>query len=231
MTKIFAIDYDGTFRVDEEQTRKNAEAFKDLRKTNNKIAFATGRPVNFIKNVEAKFDIDVDYYVCANGARVETKNGEIIFDSKIEDNDTNDIAKYIEKNINRIKVFDCTDGVNYYYEEVKKNMNAYTITPCKKEELHIMVSELKQLTNLDVFPSRTVLHIVNKDIDKTNAIKKVVNREKIEKDKVYVIGDSGNDYDMIKAFDGYTLEVANEENKKIAKKIYKNVAEFIEENK
>ena len=51
----------------------------------------------------------------------------------------------------------------------------------------------------------------------------------MSKENIFTIGDSYNDIEMIKNFNGYCVNNAKEEIKKISQKQYKSVSKLIEE--
>ena len=73
-----------------------------------------------------------------------------------------------------------------------------------------------------------IIDIVSKNAGKEKAINKLLQILNIEKEQVISIGDGRNDIDMIKEYNGYSMETAEEEVKEVASKIFKNISEALE---
>jgi hypothetical protein len=72
------------------------------------------------------------------------------------------------------------------------------------------------------------VNICPSGVTKASGVREYAKIMSVSAENVYTIGDSYNDLDMIKAFNGYTLENGAGEVKKAAKGIYKGVWELIE---
>ena len=73
------------------------------------------------------------------------------------------------------------------------------------------------------------LCIKNKDVSKSKGIEFLANYLNIDKDDIYVIGDSDNDYEMIYDYHGVCVENATDSIKKISKHIYKKISDYLKE--
>lgn len=73
-----------------------------------------------------------------------------------------------------------------------------------------------------------IVDIVSINAGKENAIKKILDILNIEKEQVVTIGDGRNDIDMIKEYNGYSMETAEMDVKKASSKIFKSVADALQ---
>ena len=72
-----------------------------------------------------------------------------------------------------------------------------------------------------------IVDIVSKNAGKENAIKKILDILNIEKGQVVTIGDGRNDIEMIKEYNGYSMETEEEDVKKSASKIFESIADAL----
>ena len=63
---------------------------------------------------------------------------------------------------------------------------------------------------------------------KAKSVQKLAKSNKINKNNIYAIGDSYNDYDTIKSFNGYAMENAKPEIKEISIEVLPSVSSLIE---
>ena len=73
------------------------------------------------------------------------------------------------------------------------------------------------------------IEIISSKTNKSNAIRLLTQKFKIDDKNIYTIGDGFSDIEMVKDFNGYCMEESVEELKKVAIKEYKSVSELITE--
>ena len=76
-------------------------------------------------------------------------------------------------------------------------------------------------------PNFSYLCVKPKGISKASAINYIRKKHKIKKEDVYTIGDSSNDYEMIKNYHGSCISNSFPEIIKISKKSYKSIDDYI----
>ena len=72
------------------------------------------------------------------------------------------------------------------------------------------------------------VEIISSKCNKAKSVEKIAKAKKISKKNIYAIGDSYNDLDMIKKFNGYTMENGKDELKKISLEIFSSVSQLID---
>ena len=75
----------------------------------------------------------------------------------------------------------------------------------------------------------SIVEIVSAKAGKEKSIRKLLQLLNIPSEQVITIGDGRNDIAMIKEFNGYSMETADEEVKQVASKIFKSVGDMIEQ--
>jgi len=224
--KLLVSDYDNTFHIKDCDMDKNIEKVEEFRK-NNLFVIATGRSYESYKGEKEKFNIETDYLVINHGATI-LKNDEIIYNKSIDENAKEKLIKDLE--LDSAEYFYCYKG------KEKVDINEIDITKIlidyKDHDTAIRIRNLikekysNKLKNFH-FTTYNSVEIVANDVDKSIVVDII---EKLEKPgNIYVIGDNHNDYLMIKNYNGTCTGVAIEEVKQIAKKVYENVSDYIDE--
>ncbi len=195
-----------------------------------------GRSKTSVEGVIEKYNIPYDYIISNNGAVIYNKNMEKIYDKSISSNVSTKILDYLETKENiEVFLYDDDDKIKYHNQELLK----IRIRTPYYELGQIIEDEVNSIFKNDViahsaFPGMyydnqdfVIIDIVSKDAGKEKAIKKLLEILNIEKEQVVTVGDGRNDIKMIKEYNGYSMETAEEEAKKSASKIFESIAELL----
>ena len=100
-----------------------------------------------------------------------------------------------------------------------------------KKDRSGMIEDIRLLSKLYDTGITTVMnkiaYIRRYGINKTTMIEEVRKRENIDKDNVYTIGDSHNDYEMIRDYNGYTLPWAKRKLKDVSAGVVPSVRSLV----
>lgn len=239
--QIVFSDYDGTIYITEEDMTRNVNAIKEYRSLGGKFVIITGRSTVSINKVIKKYDISYDYIISNNGAVIFNSDMVKIYEQPISKEVSSKILEYLKLKENKqnieISLYDENDKVQDYEKELLKirvKTSDYKLAQNIENDINnIFKNDVKAHS---AFPSMyyddqnfVVVDIVSKNAGKEKAIKRLLEILEIEKEQVVTIGDGRNDIDMIKEYKGYSMETAEEEVKKSASKIFKTVADILEE--
>ena len=250
--KIFVSDYDMTLCINYEVDKKVIKAIKKWRKNGNIFVIATGRnKLSILEQIE-KNNIEVDYIILNNGALIIDRNRNIILKEEIDKNDAMEVINYLYNsyegsieiaNENQIFSIIPKKGEHNLPFRVDKKItieeakNITNITQINKISPDVNKTEIIQdeinnkFKTVIAYGNITTIDIVKANISKATGIK---NLENILKDKniekILVAGDSNNDIDMIKKYDGYVQINAKEHIKKITNKYFNLISDIIEVN-
>lgn len=230
-------DYDGTIYITEENMKKNIKAIKEYRNYGGKFVIVTGRSKTSVSNVIKQYGIPYDYIISNNGAVVFNNDMEKIYEQAISIDISSKIVEYLKEKKNiEIFFFDDEDKVKYHNQELLKiriRTSEYELAQTIEDEINSIFKD--DVKAHSAFPGMyydnhdfVIVDIVSKNAGKENAIKKLLDILNIEKEQVITIGDGRNDIGMIKEYNGYSMETAEEEVKKSASKIFKSVADALE---
>lgn len=228
MTKLLVSDYDKTFYINDLDIKNNIKLIEKFRKNGNIFIIATGRSYYDFKKKKDKYNIKYDYAFLNHGATIIDKYDNVLYNFSINE-DINDIKNYLEldKSINHFCCSELESRVDFNHENITKIAIRYFPL--------VNISKIKdnldnKFSNINSYlVSSNMLEIISNKIDKSLAIKLLINDLNIDKKNVYTIGDSYTDIKMIKEYNGYTMNNSIKELKEIAIKEYKSVSNLIKE--
>lgn len=224
--KILASDFDETiyFPDNKEVNEKNIESIKKFISNGNIFCIITGRNYTDLKQLLNKNNIPYSYLICEDGAKIFNNVDYCLDTILLEEREIKEIIPILEE----IKCdYYLDDGYNkteYYNDCVKIVVNC-----TDEEEKNKIVKIIKDKVDIHIYASRTHVNIIHKTVNKENAVKKLFNLEHLDYNKLYVIGDNDNDYEMIKAFNGVVIKKHHKKLDELNKKEYDTLSDYIEE--
>ena len=223
--KILASDFDNTiyFPDNDELTKENIESIKKFITKGNIFCIITGRNYTDLKVYLNKYNIPYSYLICEDGGKIFNNMDYCIDTTYLDEDDVNRVKKILNE-------IDCDyyldDGYNKteYLKDVVK-----IVVNCKNEQEKEKIVELvKSKINVHIYASRTHVNIINKTVNKKYALNKLIELEDL-KEKIYVIGDNDNDYEMLESFNGGVIKKHHQVLDKLKKKEYTTLGDYIEE--
>lgn len=233
--KLFVTDYDGTLYKDDSLI-KNIDMLKKLKKNDIKIMISTGRSYPSIKNQVDLYKIPYDFLSCADGSIIYDEKGKILKMFEMDNKIIKPFQDYYQKlNYEEIQ-FVYKEG---YSNILNDNSKLLGINVCIATENYTqsiidsfveMKSQYPQYNFLNyMHPNFSYLCIKPIGINKASTIDYLVNKYQINKKDIYVIGDSYNDYEMIKEYHGVCIKESCDEILNICDKKYANVSDYIKD--
>ena len=234
--KLFVTDYDGTLFVDDTDFKKNIMMLKKLQQHGFKIMISTGRSFPSIKNQVIINNIPYDYLSCADGSIIYDKDDNILKMFIMDQELVLPFQMFYQKLDYKEIQFSYPEG--YYSSLIDDNNNLLGINVCIENIKYTkpMVNEFLSIKKkyhkynfLDYMHTNlSYLCIKPYGITKSSTVDYLLNELKLNKKDIYIIGDSDNDYEMIKKYHGVCIENSCDEILKIAKAKYINVSNYIE---
>ena len=248
--KLFASDYDMTIYIYEKIDDSVFDAIKKWREKGNIFAIATGRNKFSIFEHIDRYGLEFDYVVANNGALVFNSKREMIFEDTINDDIAYNVINFLYENFSGT-----VEVANDNYIISIKSKDGNDILPFRVDK-KISINDIKTINHIiqinkmtpDVKATEEVANIINEKFDDVIAygnirtvdiVKNTVNKANgvsfvenlIKKDntleKVIVAGDSNNDIDMIKKYDGFAQINARENVKAITNKYFNFISDII----
>ena len=223
--KILASDFDNTiyFPDNENVTKSNIESIKKFLTKGNIFCIITGRNYTDLKVFLNEYNIPYSYLICEDGAKIFNNMDYCIDTTYLDEEMIERVRKILDE-------IDCDyyldDGYNKteYLKDVVK-----IVVNCKdQKEKDKIVSIIKEKVDIHIYASRTHVNIINKTVNKENALKKLFNLEELNFDLLSVIGDNDNDYEMLKAFKGAVIKKHHPILDELNKDEYETLSDYIE---
>ena len=224
--KILASDFDETiyFPDNEEVNRKNSESIRKFISHGNIFCIITGRNYTDLKALLKENNIPYSYLICEDGAKIFNNVDYCLDTILLEEKEIKEIVKILEEEKCDYYLDDGYNKTEYYKDCVKIVVNC--VDEKDKERI---VKLVKDKINIHIYASRTHINIIHKTVNKENALKKLFNIEGLDYNKLHVIGDNDNDYEMIKAFDGVVMKKHHQKLDELNKDEYDTLSDYIEE--
>lgn len=232
MKKFLISDYDGTYFIDNKSIKYNIEKVKEFRNQGNIFAIATGRSFyDFTKKLK-EFNIEYDYLIINHGATLLDKNHNLIrnypIDNKAKQNIKNEFHLVDNENIFVCKSLESRTSID------QENITKIHIK-CKDQNEQLEFKDIlnnkynKFVKNYLITGLNNCIEIISSSTDKSIAIKEIAQIENVEKNKIFTVGDSFNDLEMLETFNGFCMKNSEEFVKSKITKMCISVAEVIDE--
>ena len=200
--KLLVSDYDGTFNSDNKNLYINIAAINKFRKNGNKFVIATGRNFESIKKETDIYDIQYDYLICNNGLIIFDNQNNIINYSTLSGEDLNYLYQSLKnncdvKNLKLYNFYSSTKNLKNILEIYAKFKSAEASKWYKKYLESVMPNILCYQDGKDLF--------ISSNETKASAVCFIQEKEAIDKDNIYTIGDNKNDLEMLEKFYGYKM--------------------------
>ena len=229
MKKMLVSDYDGTFYTDEDNVKLNVEEVEKFRRLNNLFVIATGRSYYDFGKKKKKYDIKYDYLVINHGATILNKEEETISNYVIDENVKLDLVKELDLQ-DQETMFACSgleSRVSIKNKNITKINKKYRTLEEAKEINDYINKKYKDKVESYLLPTSNAVEVISAKTNKAKAVQELSNLENIKQENVYTIGDSYNDVEMVEKFNGYAMENAKEEVKKVSKGECSSVSNLI----
>ncbi len=234
--KLFVTDYDNTLYLNDFDIKKNIKSLKALQKRDFIILISTGRSYPSIKNQIDNYKIPYDYISCADGSIIYDNKGNII-DMFIMDNDIIDAIQNFYKNLP-------FEEIQFSYKEGYSNIlidinNLLGINICLSNDNYNKTLKEQFLKLKKIYPNYNYLvyththfsYLCVKPINVSKSYSTAILSKKLNIDKkdIYIIGDSSNDLEMIRDYNGVGMINSCQEILKIVHKTYSCVSDYIKD--
>lgn len=248
--KILASDYDNTLKR-KKVSKADIAAINKFREEGNKFGIVTGRSINMIKDALRHYHIKYDFIIGINGGITLDNKGKILDYHPIDFQTALNIIADLRRLHNDISGF--SDGIAFTriankitplnltrafvmglrttsQKKILSSKNiAFFFTLNDNQAKVTAIYEHFSNNYDDISVVRNGLDVVDISalgVNKANAMRFVANYYDCQ--QVYVIGDSVNDLDMIKEFNGFAIDLAEDIVKQAASAIFSNFSEMFD---
>lgn len=190
--KVIVSDFDGTLYNNNQilYEDKINEFVKD-----NIFIIATGRNMSSLKKDLDKFNINVSFYICNDGALIMDQYFNIIYRKDLETEVVRPIYNDLKNDDNMLEVL--LDTVNGYVEDVNRSINKIIARYFDREEAINLVNKINtHYPSVFAYLSNNWVNITKRTETKGSAIEFLENYYNLSKFPIYVIGNDINDISM-----------------------------------
>ncbi len=251
--KLACFDIDGTLlpSYKEKIPVEVIEAIQDFASKGNAIAIASGRPFGSCRSTLELFKAERRFAVCAGGASLYNDEGKLLWKQTMSKEAFLHIREELKK-YEGVSVYAYLgdDSLASYFPEpwadfeysINSFRNHYDLS--KDDSVlsrfgvtKIMIASKPEISakirfSQEDYENYTIvrsnehfLEAMPKGVSKASAIEPIRELLGIKKEDVYTFGDSGNDLEMIRAYEGVAMGNAMDEVKSVAKYVTKSCKE------
>ena len=227
--KILASDFDNTIYYLEEDNRNyknkpNVEAINKFINNGNIFIIITGRNYSDLKVLLNELGLRYSYLVCLDGAKI-FNNVDYCLETKLmKPEEVTKIKEILDE-------IDC----NYYLDDgynITENINdtvKVVVKTTSNEEKERILDIVNKEINVHIYKSRYHVNLIDKSVNKRDALKTLFNLENLDYNKLTCIGDNDNDYEMLKEFDSVVMKDHHKKLDELHLKEYETIKDYIEE--
>lgn len=223
--KILASDFDNTLYIKDEKTfKQNLSSLKKFISAGNIFCIITGRSYSNIKILLNEYQIPYSYLICQDGAKIFNNMDYCINTVMLDEKTILKIKEVFNENNTECLLedgYNTTNNLNDCVKVLAKYKNLQTATK--------IVEELQEKTSTNAYISTEHINVTAHDANKKTSIETLISLEKLPSTDIYVIGDSINDYDMLKEYKGAIMKNHHPILDNLSKKEYETFYEYIEE--
>ncbi|MBW5389821.1 HAD family hydrolase [Brachyspira hampsonii] len=249
--KLFFSDYDMTIYIYEKIDESVFDAIKKWREAGNIFTIATGRnKFSIFEHIE-RHGLEFDYLIANNGALVFNNKREMIFKDAFDDEMAYKVIRFLHEkfggtveiaNDNYLISVKSKDGNDILPFRVDKKIDIEQIETVKNiiqinkmtpnAETTEMTANIinKEFEEVTAYANIRTIDIVKNTVNKANGVDfvyRLLNKNNNNVEKIITAGDSNNDIEMIKKYDGYIQMNANKKIKSITNKYFNFISDII----
>ena len=234
--KLFVTDYDGTLFTDTNNIIENILMLKKLQENDFNIVISTGRSYPSIKNQVDTYHIPYDYLSCADGSILYDKKGNILKMYLINEDIIKPLQEFYQNLPYEEIQFSYPTGYSNILNKEKQLLGINICLSTNNYTKDIVNSFLQMQKKYPLYnflnymhPNFSYLCIKPFGITKASTIDYLKKKNHIKNKNIYVIGDSDNDYEMIKSYDGVCMDNSCPNVLSISKAKYLSVKDYIKD--
>lgn len=192
-------DFDGTLYDD--NFLNNLKSVRKFMNDNNIFVIATGRTFQNIKTKTQELNIPYDYLICSDGAAIYDKGDNLIYNKYLDKKIKEDIIQDL-KNDKRVKTIMLDDN-NDLISNIEVDTSRILVKTYNDFDYADIINQLRQTYSLlKIYKSPNWINISYETKDVAiSYLEKIITPSKL-----YVVGDSDNDIEMIEKYDGYIMK-------------------------
>lgn len=223
--KILISDIDNSmFTLDNKEFKK---AIQDFTVQGNMFIIATSKAINYIADYLALSDINIEYYICNDGAVIFDRYFNVIYRKDLSVEVVQPIMNILESDNNILESFiDTSHGFSHDTIKCANGIVARSYDNLKAEML--LNTLCLKYPSIHGHISDNWLNIIDADVNKASALNYIKENYRLNEADVYVLGKHIDDLELLEQFNGYIMKNCCEDLKKYAKGEVSDLTELID---
>ena len=222
---LLASDFDRTFYINNYDFKKNVDALGGFMK-DNLFVIVTGRSYQDYMNITKNY-VPVNYLVLNHGATV-LKDDKVIRSVCIDNKVKDELKKLFDfDNIEYFATKDKLSRVSIDENDLSKINISMKDNLVAKKAVEYINSHFKDIKAYVLF-HKNQFEIVSSKANKCYALEYIGSIEDIDRNNIYTVGDGYTDIEMVKYYNGYCVNDAVDDLKKVAVSTVGSVSEIID---
>lgn len=207
--------------------KEQIESIKRFTREGNIFICATDKAINYIADHLSLMDINIEYFICNDGAAIFDKYYNIIYRKDMRSDVVRPIINMLKDDDNILETFiDTTHG---FVSDTEKCANGIVARPFDKEKAEVLLNKIVlKYPSVHGHVNDNWLNIIDIEVNKKTAIEYLIDNYHLNKDDIYVLGQGVNDLEMVENFKSYVLKDSKEDLKKFAIKEVENISELVD---
>lgn len=192
----------------------------------NKIIICTNKSISYIADLLSTANIDCEYYICNGGAIVFDRYYNVLYRKDIKQELVRPIINMLDDDDNVLESF--VDTSHGFTKDTSKIANGIVARYFDEVKAKMIVNSIC-LKYPDIFgyTNDNWLNILDKDVNKKNALEYIINTYHLNKNDVITLGKNGEDLEMMKNYKSYNYKDCCEDIKKYSSGEINSLNEFI----
>lgn len=223
--KILVSDIDSSMFTLE--NKKFKDSIKKFTSHGNLFIIATSKAINYVADYLALTDINVEYYICNDGAVIFDRYFNVIYRKDLKSDVVHPIMNILDSDDNILESF--IDTSHGFAHDTTKCANGIVARPYDTVKAEMLLNTIcLKYPSIHGHISDNWLNIVDIDVNKAMALNYIKENYRLDKADVYVLGKNIEDLELMEYFNGYTMEGCCEDLKKYSKGEVNNLTELID---
>lgn len=200
--KLLATDYDGTFKSNLKNLKININKVNKFMEDGNRFVIITGRSFKQIEPEIKKYNIKYNYLICNNGLIVFDKNNKIINCNLLPQDDL-EFVYFSLLNWNSVKKIEVYNRLTST-QQLKEILEIHGVFYDEFSASNYKKNLEYVRKHLHCYQDKNNLFI-SLDLNKSDSIKFLQQKENLDKEQIFTVGDGLNDLEMLLEFNGYKM--------------------------
>lgn len=225
MMKILISDIDCTMNRNENLDLFNA--INKFVKKGNIFIIATDKAINYVADLLALQNLNVEYFLCNDGAVIFDRYFNILYRKDLKETVVRPIVNILEDDDNILETF--IDTSHGFVKEYRGSANGIVARPLDKVKAEITLNNIcMKYPEVNGCVNDNWLNIYDKSVNKYTSLKYLIDNYRLKDYEIYSLCTSVGDLELVKNTNGYVLKDSAEDLKAYSKGEFNNLKELVD---